>query len=121
MYNHYQQSHFSCKNNESARFSDKRLFDFSLCPLPIRTHFDSKGYVRNNFYGASHYDHIPKLEDFLEDCVDENEVLRRSFMQLTLSQILYFNVSTMLRGDIMDENSDLIDVLYQNVILPAFQ
>lgn len=114
-------SHFSYKNNESARFFDKLLSDFSLCSFPMRTHFDNKKYSKKNFYGAAQYFHVPKLKDFWEDYVDENEVFRRIFIWLTLGQMLNLNVAIVVPRDIIDDNSDFIDASYHNVILPAFQ
>lgn len=111
-------SHFSCKNNESTKFSDKFLTELGFHSLPIRGHFDSKGYVRQKFYGATQYVSVPKLEDFWEDCVDEKEVFKRNFIRLTLSQMIAFNVIPLAPKNIVNDGLNMIDDSYQNVVLP---
>lgn len=46
-------SHFTCKSNEATKFFDKLLAEFGFHSLPLRSNFDSKGYFKHNFYGAS--------------------------------------------------------------------
>lgn len=75
---------FSCKNNQMANGVENILKEYNLQYLFVRTNFDSKGFVKRNLYASGSYQHQPSIEDFWEDCTDENEVLRRDHMRLTL-------------------------------------
>lgn len=76
--------------------------------------------LEKKFYKATRYVHVPKLEDFWKDCIDENEVFRRGFMWLTLSQMLNFNVISSIPENVIDD-SNLVNSSYQNASLPLFQ
>lgn len=80
--------------------------------FPTRNNFDSKDYVKQNSYTASSYEHHPNIEDFWEDCIDEGEVQRRSFMRLTLKNIQNFDISFNIPKDV-EEDSVIIDLEYQ--------
>lgn len=69
----------------------------------MRANFDSKGYVKQNLYGASSYEHHLDIEDFWEDCTDEGEVQRRSFMRLTLKKIQNFGISFNIPEDVEED------------------
>lgn len=67
-----------------ARVAEGILKEYNLQNLSMRANFDGKGFVKQNLYGGSLYRHHPSIKDFWEDCVDENKVLRRDYMRLTL-------------------------------------
>lgn len=63
---------FTCKNNQMVECAEGHLKEYNLQYLFMRANFDSKGFVRRNLYGRSSYHHQYSIEDFWEDCIDEN-------------------------------------------------
>lgn len=59
--------------------------------------------MKQNLYGGSSYQHQPSIEYFWEDCADENEVLKRDYMRLTLKQIQDFGLSFQILEGVIED------------------
>lgn len=94
---------FCCKSNGVAKAMGTLLEKFHFSSLLVRSISDSKGYVRHHLYGAKGYMHCPKLEYFWEDCLDDAQVFKRSYMRLSLQQIHTLNVSFNVLDDVIKD------------------
>lgn len=107
---------FSCKKNNVAKEVEKSLDEFHLQSLPARDNFDSKGYVNQYLYGTKSYMHKLGIENFWEDCFDDNEVCKKSFMRLTLQKIPPFGISFNIL-DNAEENEVTVDPKYHTLAI----
>lgn len=60
--------------------------------------------------------HHPNIEDFWEDCLEDSEVYKRSFMRLTLKKIRDFGISFNV-PDHAEEDEAIIDMEYHAFVV----
>lgn len=61
-----------------------------------------------HFTFRENFQHIPDLEDFWVDCVDEYEVQNRAHLRLTVQQIRDYDMK-INTANIVDDENDLLD------------
>ena len=82
----------------NASIIERNLLSSNLGSYQGRRIFDSKGCVAQTLGWKDQPLTTPHLEDFWQNCVDEEEVIRKDHSRLTLQQINYLKLKFQLEG-----------------------
>lgn len=77
----------------------------------LRLKFDNKYFVKDNLHLGPSFHHVPQLEDYQEDYVDEFEIRRRDWSRITFKQIVDYKIGCDI-NDILDDGYDIIEPMY---------
>ena len=97
-----------CNNMDNASIIRSNLLGFNLGFYHSRRNFDSKGYAAQVLGLEINPSATPHLEDLWEDYRNEEEVLRKDHLRLTLQQINAFRLKFKI-GGINEDGSDMIE------------
>lgn len=102
---------------EDAKCINSNLVKFFFGMYQARMNFDSEDIIHSMFDSQTKIIHVPTMENFWEDCIDELEVKRRVLSRFSLSQIIPFQL--MLGIHIIDIEDDGTNILTSQKILPV--
>lgn len=106
-------THYICNNVSDALNLELEFKRFKYQLYFPCTKFDTKGFAMTQFTFKENFRHVPDLEDFWADCVDEYEVPKRAHLRLTVQQIKDYGLK-INTANIVDDENDLLDHQFVN-------
>ena len=92
----------------NASLIGSNLLNFNFGSYQGRRNFDNKWFTTKILGLKGQSSTVPQLEDLWQDCNDEEEVIKRDHLRLTLSQINSLELKFQLEG-VIEDGSNIIE------------